>query len=99
VQAATRIVELIKAEFAHVPVLARAFDRWHEVALIHAGADYHVRETFESALDARSSARNSSRPPTRDGRTPDMSAQWTSVLLAAVSVSLDLQLTAANSGG
>jgi glutathione-regulated potassium-efflux system protein KefB len=48
--AATRIVELIKAEFAHVPVLVRAFDRWHEVALINAGADFHLRETFESAL-------------------------------------------------
>ena len=48
--AATRIVELIKAEFAHVPVLASAFDRWHEVALINAGADFHLRETFESAL-------------------------------------------------
>jgi glutathione-regulated potassium-efflux system protein KefB len=48
--AATRIVELIKAEFAHVPVFARAFDRWHEVALIRAGADFHLRETFESAL-------------------------------------------------
>jgi glutathione-regulated potassium-efflux system protein KefB len=48
--AATRIVELIKSEFAHVPVFARAFDRWHEVALIHAGADFHLRETFESAL-------------------------------------------------
>ncbi len=48
--AATRIVELIKAEFAHVPVLARAFDRWHEVALINAGADFHLRETFETAL-------------------------------------------------
>ncbi len=48
--AATRIVELIKSEFAHVPVFARAFDRWHEVALIKAGADFHLRETFESAL-------------------------------------------------
>jgi glutathione-regulated potassium-efflux system protein KefB len=48
--AGTRIVELIKAEFAHVPVLARAFDRWHEVALINAGADFYLRETFESAL-------------------------------------------------
>jgi glutathione-regulated potassium-efflux system protein KefB len=48
--AGTRIVELTKAEFAHVPVFARAFDRWHEVALIRAGADFHLRETFESAL-------------------------------------------------
>jgi glutathione-regulated potassium-efflux system protein KefB len=50
VEAATRIVEIVKAQFAHVPVLARAFDRWHEVALINAGADFHLRETFESAL-------------------------------------------------
>ncbi len=50
VEAATRVVELAKAQFAHVPVLARAFDRWHEVALINAGADFHLRETFESAL-------------------------------------------------
>jgi glutathione-regulated potassium-efflux system protein KefB len=31
-------------------VHAGAFDRWHEVALISAGADFHLRETFESAL-------------------------------------------------
>jgi glutathione-regulated potassium-efflux system protein KefB len=49
-QAATRVVELVKAEFAHVPVLVSAFDRWHEVALINAGADFQIRETFESAL-------------------------------------------------
>jgi voltage-gated potassium channel Kch len=30
-------------------VFARAFDRWHEVALINVGADFHLRETFESA--------------------------------------------------
>jgi glutathione-regulated potassium-efflux system protein KefB len=47
---ATRIVELMKAEFPLIPVLARANDRRHSVELIHAGADYHVRETFESAL-------------------------------------------------
>src|SRR5688572_30715372 len=48
--AATRVVELVKAEFAHVPVLARANDRRHAIALIHAGADFNVRETFESAV-------------------------------------------------
>ena len=48
--AATRVVELVKAEFAHVPVLARANDRRHAITLIHAGADFHVRETFESAV-------------------------------------------------
>jgi CPA2 family monovalent cation:H+ antiporter-2/glutathione-regulated potassium-efflux system protein KefB len=48
--AAIRIVELLKAEFPMVPVLARAFDRAHEMELIRAGADEHIRETFESAL-------------------------------------------------
>lgn len=47
---ATRIVELMKAEFAHVPVIVRASDRRHCVELLHAGADFHVRETFESAF-------------------------------------------------
>lgn len=48
--AATRIVQILKAEFPHVPVLARAIDRVHERELIGAGADYQVRETFESAM-------------------------------------------------
>lgn len=46
----TRITHLLKAEFAEVPVLARASDRRHSIDLIHAGADLQVRETFESAL-------------------------------------------------
>ena len=49
-EAATRIVELCQAEFGRVPVLARAFDRAHALALIRAGADWQLRETFESAL-------------------------------------------------
>ncbi len=49
-EAGTRIVELLKAEFAHAPVLARARDRQHSLALIQAGADLQVRETFESAV-------------------------------------------------
>ena len=44
------IVELVKAEFPHTPVLARAFDREHAVELLHAGATFQIRETFESAL-------------------------------------------------
>jgi CPA2 family monovalent cation:H+ antiporter-2/glutathione-regulated potassium-efflux system protein KefB len=48
--ATTRIVELVKAEFPLVPVLARAFDRGHLIELIRAGADEAMRETFESAL-------------------------------------------------
>ena len=49
-EAATRIVSLMKAEFPLVPVLARAFDRGHQIALMRAGADDTIRETFESAL-------------------------------------------------
>jgi glutathione-regulated potassium-efflux system protein KefB len=50
VDATTRVVELVKAEFAHVPVFARANDRRHAVSLVNAGADFYVRETFESAM-------------------------------------------------
>jgi glutathione-regulated potassium-efflux system protein KefB len=47
---AVRITELLKAEFPLVPVLTRAFDRGTTLALIKAGVDYQIRETFESAL-------------------------------------------------
>lgn len=47
---AVRITELTKAEFPLVTVLARAFDRGTALQLIHAGVDYQLRETFESAL-------------------------------------------------
>jgi len=46
----TRIVQLMKAEFPLVPVLARASDRRQSMDLIRAGADFHIRETFESAI-------------------------------------------------
>ncbi|TCV94832.1 Kef-type potassium/proton antiporter (CPA2 family) [Luteibacter rhizovicinus] len=46
----TKITELLKAEFPLLPVLARATDRRHSIALIKAGADLQVRETFESAV-------------------------------------------------
>jgi len=45
-----KIVELLKAEFPLVKVLARSFDREHSIRLIQAGVDYHIRETFESAI-------------------------------------------------
>ncbi len=48
--AVTKIVELVKHEFPLVPVLARAHDRQHAIELINAGADFQMRETFESAL-------------------------------------------------
>lgn len=49
-EAALKIVELMKAEFPLVPVIARAFDREHALKLVHAGVDFQTRETFESAL-------------------------------------------------
>lgn len=47
---ATRMTELLKAQFPGVPVLVRAVDRRHSLNLIRAGADLQVRETFESAV-------------------------------------------------
>ncbi|MFC3569700.1 monovalent cation:proton antiporter-2 (CPA2) family protein, partial [Paracoccus simplex] len=49
-KAATTIAELARHEFPMVPVLARSIDREHAIELVHAGVDYQVRETFESAL-------------------------------------------------
>ncbi len=49
--AVTRMVELAKHDYPLVPVLARAFDREHALELIAAGADFQIRETFESALE------------------------------------------------
>jgi glutathione-regulated potassium-efflux system protein KefB len=48
--AASKIAALVKAEFPHAKLLARAFDRGHAVDLVKAGVDVQVRETFESAL-------------------------------------------------
>lgn len=45
-----RIVELIKAEFPLVRIVARAYDRGAALSLIAAGVDYQIRETLESAL-------------------------------------------------
>ena len=49
-ETALRIVRLVKDEFRGIPVLARAFDREHAIRLVHGGADFQMRETFESAL-------------------------------------------------
>jgi glutathione-regulated potassium-efflux system protein KefB len=48
---ATLIVELLKEEFPLAKVMARAFDRGHALELVQAGADYQLREVFESALE------------------------------------------------
>jgi len=47
---ADRIVELVAHEFPQARLLVRSFDREHSLRLIHAGVDYQIRETFESAL-------------------------------------------------
>ncbi|MGH6762475.1 MAG: monovalent cation:proton antiporter-2 (CPA2) family protein [Phyllobacterium sp.] len=46
----TTIAHHLKNEFPLVKVLARAFDRGNAIELIHAGVDFQIRETFESAL-------------------------------------------------
>jgi glutathione-regulated potassium-efflux system protein KefB len=45
-----RIVALVKSEFPHAKVFARAFDRGHSMRLVKAGADYQIRELFESSM-------------------------------------------------
>lgn len=49
-EVADRIVALVKAEFPHVKIFARAFDRGHSMRLVQAGVDYQIRELFESSL-------------------------------------------------
>ncbi len=46
----TRIVEIVKHEFPMARVLARAFDRGHALELMAKGADFQLRETYESAI-------------------------------------------------
>lgn len=48
--AALSITELLKKEFPLTKVLVRAHDREHALALMEAGADFQIRETFESAM-------------------------------------------------
>jgi glutathione-regulated potassium-efflux system protein KefB len=48
--AADKIVAIVKSEFPFAGVLVRSYDRGHTLDLIAAGADYQIRETFESAM-------------------------------------------------
>jgi glutathione-regulated potassium-efflux system protein KefB len=48
--AALKIAEIAREEFPLVPILARAYDRGHAIDLLHAGVNFQIRETFESAL-------------------------------------------------
>ncbi len=47
---ADRIVELMKTTYPIAKVMVRSYDRGHALDLIAAGADYQIRETFESAM-------------------------------------------------
>jgi len=47
---AVLIAEHMKNNFPLVPVFARAFDRGTALKLVHAGVEYQLRETLESAL-------------------------------------------------
>jgi voltage-gated potassium channel Kch len=48
--AATRIVDLVKAEFPGLSLFVRSYDRRHTLQLLAKGVDYELRETYESAL-------------------------------------------------
>lgn len=48
--AVVAIVEIVRQNFPLTQVFARAYDRQHSLALMSAGANYNMRETFESAL-------------------------------------------------
>ncbi|MCW0463108.1 monovalent cation:proton antiporter-2 (CPA2) family protein [Xanthomonas sacchari] len=50
-EAANHIVELATTEFPQAKLLVRSYDREHALELIAAGVDYHIRETFESAVE------------------------------------------------
>ena len=49
-KAATRIVELARAEFPGTKLYVRSYDRAHTLELIAKGVDFELRETYESAL-------------------------------------------------
>ena len=49
-EAASRIVDLVQAEFSGAKLYVRSFDRRHTLQLLAKGVDFEVRETYESAL-------------------------------------------------
>jgi glutathione-regulated potassium-efflux system protein KefB len=49
-EAASRIVDLVRAEFPGTKLYVRSFDRRHTLQLFAKGVDFELRETFESAL-------------------------------------------------
>jgi glutathione-regulated potassium-efflux system protein KefB len=49
-EAASRIVDLVQADFPGTKIFVRSFDRRHSLQLISKNVDLEVRETYESAL-------------------------------------------------
>jgi glutathione-regulated potassium-efflux system protein KefB len=49
-EAASRIVDLVRADFPGTKLYVRSFDRRHTLQLFAKGVDFELRETFESAL-------------------------------------------------
>src|SRR5216684_3302626 len=49
-KAATRIVDLVHAEFPGTKLYVRSHDRAHTLELIAKGVDFELRETYESAM-------------------------------------------------
>jgi glutathione-regulated potassium-efflux system ancillary protein KefC/glutathione-regulated potassium-efflux system protein KefB len=51
VEASMRAVELVRRQFPHLKILARARNRQHAIRLTDLGVHYMIRETFLSSLD------------------------------------------------
>jgi voltage-gated potassium channel Kch len=49
-EAASRIVDLVQAQFPGAKLYVRSFDRRHTLQLLAKGVDFELRETYESAL-------------------------------------------------
>ena len=49
-EAASRIVDLVHAEFAGTKLYVRSYDRRHSLQLLGKGVEFELRETYESAL-------------------------------------------------
>jgi glutathione-regulated potassium-efflux system protein KefB len=49
-EAASRIVDLVHAEFPGTKLYVRSFDRRHTLQLLAKGVEFELRETYESAL-------------------------------------------------
>ena len=65
-EAANHIVEIAHEAFPLAKLYVRAYDRGHVLELVERGVDYHMRETFESAVAfARASLEALERTPDR----------------------------------